>query len=160
MSLPYGFRVTWVGVLFLALLLAPNLLSARRLPANHGEFKESRVLQALERIGQVVLVTGLLCWPFPSPAMELWSLWLAAALVLMALYEAWWVKYFHGPATEARLCSGLLGIPLAGATLPVAAFLLLGAYGRSLALILAALVFGAGHIGVHWQHYLSVRSKM
>ncbi len=51
----------------------------------------------------------------------------------------------------------LLGIPLPLATLPVAAFLLLGAYGRLLPLVLASAVLGIGHIGIHWQHRRALR---
>ncbi len=46
----------------------------------------------------------------------------------------------------------MLGIPLAGATLPVISFLLLGIYGKVIWLIGAAVILGAGHIGIHLQH--------
>ena len=45
-----------------------------------------------------------------------------------------------------------LGVPMAGATLPVAAFLLLGIYGQVIWMVLSAAVLGIGHIGIHWQH--------
>nr|WP_325214990.1 hypothetical protein [uncultured Oscillibacter sp.] len=59
-----------------------------------------------------------------------WSWWLAGAAVLMMLYEGWWVRYFRSPRTMADFTAGLLGVPVAGASLPVAAFFLLGIYGR------------------------------
>ena len=70
----------------------------------------------------------------------------------MALYEVWWVRYFRSPKTQQDFYSGLLGIPVAGATLPVLAFLLLGIYGRVVWMLLAAAILGIGHIGIHLQH--------
>ena len=70
----------------------------------------------------------------------------------MALYEVWWVRYFRGPRTLADFYSSLLGVPVAGATLPVAAFFLLGVYGRVVWMLLAAVLLGVGHIGIHLQH--------
>ena len=46
----------------------------------------------------------------------------------------------------------ILGIPVAGATLPVAAALLIAVYGGNLFLLIAAIILGIGHIGIHWQH--------
>ena len=48
--------------------------------------------------------------------------------------------------------SSLLGIPVAGATLPVFAFLLLGIYGKNVFLIIATIILGLGHIGIHLNH--------
>ena len=48
--------------------------------------------------------------------------------------------------------SSLLGIPVAGATLPVLAFLLLAIYGKNPVLGAAVLILGIGHIGIHWMH--------
>ena len=57
----------------------------------------------------------------------------------------------------------ILGIPVAGATLPVAAalliaiyegnlFLLIAIYEGNLFLLIAAIILSIGHIGIHWQH--------
>lgn len=155
----YDFHITWPGVLHLLLLLVPNLLWLCHRPEGPDTVRESRILQNFERIGQVLVVTGLLCWPFPSPALRPWSLWLAASLLLMALYEVWWIQYFRGPATHAAMHSPLWGIPMAGATLPSAALLLLSVYGRSITFLLAAVVFAVGHVGIHWQHHRASRRE-
>ena len=55
--------------------------------------------------------------------------------------------------------SGLLGISLAGATLPVLAFLLLGVYGRLLWLVVPAALLGVGHIGVHLSHWRELKAQ-
>ena len=81
-----------------------------------------------------------------------WSWWLAGAAVLMMLYEGWWVRYFRSPRTMADFTAGLLGVPVAGASLPVAAFFLLGIYGRVWWLLPGVLILGIGHIGIHLGH--------
>ncbi len=48
--------------------------------------------------------------------------------------------------------SSLLGIPVAGASLPVIAFLLLAVYGKSIPLLIAVVILGIGHIGIHINH--------
>ena len=48
--------------------------------------------------------------------------------------------------------AGLLGVPVAGATLSVLAFLLLGIYGKVVWLVLGVAILGVGHIGIHLQH--------
>ncbi len=44
------------------------------------------------------------------------------------------------------------GIGFPGATLPVAAFFLLGVYGRNIPMLLATVILGVGHIGIHLAH--------
>ncbi len=46
----------------------------------------------------------------------------------------------------------ILGIPVAGATLPVLAFLLLAIYGKNIILGAAVVILGIGHIGIHLTH--------
>lgn len=70
----------------------------------------------------------------------------------MLLYELNWLRYFKSEKTVKDFYRSLLGIPVAGATLPVIAFLLLGVYGKNLLLIIAALILGIGHIGIHLNH--------
>ena len=51
--------------------------------------------------------------------------------------------------------SSILGIPVAGATLPVLAllaFLLLAIYGKNIILGIAVVILGIGHIGIHLMH--------
>lgn len=45
-----------------------------------------------------------------------------------------------------------MGVPLAGATLPVISFFLLGIYGKVVCLSVSAIILGVGHIGIHIQH--------
>ena len=53
-----------------------------------------------------------------------------------------------------------LKIPVAGATLPVIAFLILGIYGKNIFLIFATILFGIGHIGIHLNHKKEIKKKI
>ncbi|MDR0897752.1 MAG: hypothetical protein LBN04_07835 [Oscillospiraceae bacterium] len=144
---------SYVGLFFLILLIAPNLLWAKRQPQGYTADGESPALRLFERAGQaMVCACALLFSDFNLRPWSLWSVWLVAALLLMALYEWWWVRYFRSPRRLEDFYRPMLGIPVAGATLPVLAFFLLGIYGRVIWMLLAATILGIGHIGIHWQH--------
>ena len=51
---------------------------------------------------------------------------LAGSFLLMVLYEIYWIRYFRSEKRMEDFYSSLLGIPVAGATLPVAAFFAAG----------------------------------
>lgn len=148
-----GFSYT--GALMLALLFIPNLFWTRCRPRDYERYvtEERRLYRILERVGEV-LVTGLSLifsdfnWGQPFPQ----TLWLAAAGLVMALYEVWWLRYFHSARTMRDFYSSLLGIPVAGASLPVLAFMALAVYGRNPLLFVSAVVLGVGHIGIHLEH--------
>ncbi len=82
----------------------------------------------------------------------MWSLWLAGAFTLMILYEFWWLRYFKSERRMADFYSSFAGVPVAGAVLPVIAFFLLGIYGRVIWMLIASVILGVGHIGIHLQH--------
>ena len=48
--------------------------------------------------------------------------------------------------------SSFLGIPVAGASLPVVAFFFLGIYGANFFMLFSTIVLGSGHIGIHLSH--------
>ena len=54
---------------------------------------------------------------------------------------------------------GFCGMPLALATYPVFAFLLLGIYGGNILMCLGSIILGVGHIGIHAQHAREVYGK-
>ncbi len=144
---------SYVGLFYLLFLFLPNLLWTKNKPTDYEDHSENRILAALERVGQVcVTCCALLFSDFNLRPWTPWSLWLAASLLLMALYEVFWVRYFRSPKTQRDFYSSLLGVPVAGATLPVLAFLLLGIYGKVVWMILSTIVLGVGHIGIHLQH--------
>lgn len=147
------FGFSYVGLIFLLMLFIPNILWAKRKPRGYSSQNENRLLSALERAGEVLTATcALLFDDFNIHGRSAWSWWLAAAFLLMVMYELWWVRYFRSERELKDFYSGFLGIPLAGATLPVAAFFLLGVYGRVVWMLASAVILGIGHIGIHLQH--------
>ena len=61
-------------------------------------------------------------------------------------------KILDGNKTMKDMYCSLCGRPVAGATLPVMAFLLLGIYGKNIFLIVSTIILGIGHIGIHLNH--------
>ena len=74
------------------------------------------------------------------------------AFVLMILYECYWIRYFRSSKTMKDMYSSFAGFPVAGATLPVIAVLLLGLYSLNIFLIICSVILGIGHIGIHVMH--------
>lgn len=149
------FGFSYVGLIFLAMLLIPNMLWTKNLPKDYEKYvaNENKVLLALERIGEVLVSAAVLIFAdFNIKPWSNWSWWLVAAFALLVLYEIFWIRYFRSAKTMQDFYSSLLGIPVAGATLPVLAFLLLAIYGKNVILGAAVVVLGIGHIGIHWMH--------
>lgn len=154
------FGFSYIGLLFLIMLTAPNLLWTKNKPKDYDKYaaNEKKVLLAMERIGEAaVSCLALIFSDFNVQGVSTWGIWLLAACTLMILYEIYWIRYFKSAKTMRDFYSSLLGIPVAGATLPVAAFFLLGIYGRNPLLIVAVTVLGIGHIGIHMEHRKELR---
>lgn len=148
-----NFGFSYTGLIFLCLLFFPNLLWTKNKPHGYHTEQENKLLLLFERTGEVLTSCCVLVFTdFNIIQWTAWSWWLVAAFVLMALYELWWLRYFRSNHELADFYKSLLGIPVAGATLPVAAFFLLGIYGRNIWLLLATILLGIGHIGIHLQH--------
>ena len=146
----WGF--SYMGAIYLILLWIPNLLYQKARPADDAVV-EPRWLRGVEMAGQAACTTCALVFSDHNPGpWSPWSLWLLASWALMLLYELCWARYFRGPHTQARLYRPLGCIPVPLATLPVAAFFLLGVYGRVLWLMLSAVILAVGHIGIHLIH--------
>ena len=149
------FGFSYMGLLFLIMLMVPNILWTKNKPADYEKYvvNENKILLLLERIGEVaVSCIALVFSDFNLQGFSVWEIWLLAAWILMLLYEVYWVRYFKSAKTMQDFYSSLIGVPVAGATLPVAAFFLLGIYGRNLLMIVAVIVLGIGHIGIHLAH--------
>jgi hypothetical protein len=144
---------SYVGLIFLLMLTVPNLIWTRHQPQGYDPHGETKILLVLERAGQVcVTCTALIFSDFNLHTWSTWSLWLIAAALLMMMYEGWWLRYFRSEKSLADFYSSFCGVPVAGATLPVVAFFLLGVYGKVIWLMIAVVILGAGHIGIHLQH--------
>ena len=149
------FGFSYVGLIFLLMLFVPNLFWTKHQPKDYGQYasKENRLLLALERVGEVAVTALVLIFrDFNVQGWNLRLLWLLGAFALMLLYESFWIRYFRSEKRMEDFYSSILGIPLAGATLPVLAVLLLAVYGRNPILFAAGVILGIGHIGIHRNH--------
>lgn len=151
------FGFSYIGLLFLLLLFAPNILWTKRKPEGYTSDGENGILVLLEKAGQVLTTTCVLIFEdFNFRPWSNWSWWLVGAFGCMALYELWWIRYFHSKRSLSDFYGSLFGIPLPGATMPVLAFFLLGIYGKVIWMIGASVLLGIGHIGIHWQHKIAL----
>lgn len=150
-----NFGFSYVGLIFLVMLMLPNIIWTKNQPKDYDKYvaNENKVLRAFERIGEVLVsCVSLVFSDFNIKPWSSWTWWLIAAFLLMALYEIYWIRYFKSEKTMKDFYSSILGIPVAGATLPVLAFLLLAVYGKSIVLGASVLILGIGHIGIHLMH--------
>lgn len=144
---------SYVGAAFMLMLLIPNLIWMKKQPQGYSAKGENRILSVLERMGEIfVTCCALLYSDFNLKEWSVRSLWLVLAFFLMIMYEIWWIRYFKSARKLADFYSSFLFVPVAGATLPVIAFFLLGIYGKVIWMLLASIILGIGHIGIHLQH--------
>ncbi len=146
---------SYVGAIFLLMLFVPNLLWAKNRPKDYDQYaaNENRLLLLLERVGEVMVTCCLLIFSdFNIHDFSVRLFWLAAAGVLMLMYEIYWIRYFKSEKTMRDFYRSLCGIPVAGATLPVAACAFIAIYGHSPLLIISDIILGMGHIGIHLNH--------
>ena len=152
------FGFSYIGLIYMLMLQIPNILWARRKPESYDPSGENRILLIFERAGQVLCTASILLFTDYAPGiLEPWTAWFIASAVLMLLYECYWIRYFKSMQTVRDFYRPLFGIPAPGATLPVAAFLLLGIYGKVIWLIISSVILGIGHIGIHLQHIRSMK---
>lgn len=153
MDINFGF--SYVGLVFLLMLMIPNIIWSKNMPKDYDKYakNESKILLVFERIGEILVTfLSLIFSDFNINSISNWSIILLIATFFMILYEIYWIRYFKSNKTMKDFYSSLLGIPVAGATLPVIAFLLLGVYGKNMFLIIATIILGIGHIGIHLNH--------
>lgn len=149
---------SYVGFIFLLMLTVPNLIWTKHKPNGYTDKNENRILLIFERVGQVcVTCTTIMFSDFNIHGWSAWSFWLIAAVVLMVMYECWWIRYFKSEKQLKDFYSSFLGIPVAAATLPVVAFFFLGLYGKVIWLLISVVILGIGHIGIHLQHLREIR---
>ncbi|WP_296694987.1 hypothetical protein [Ruminococcus sp.] len=147
--------VSVVGIVFLLMLFIPNIIWSKKQPEGYEESAkhENKTLLALERAGEG-LVSALV---LTDRRLDKFSLsprlgFIITALILMIMYELYWLGYFRSSRTLADMYSDYCGFPLAGASLPVFAVFIMGVYACNVFLIAAAIILGIGHIGIHLMH--------
>ncbi len=155
-----NFGFSYIGLIFLLMLMLPNIVWSKNKPRNYEKYarNENKVLLLFERFGEILVTClSLIFSDYNINQISNWSIILLIAFIMMFLYEIYWIRYFKSNKTMKDMYSSLLGIPVAGATLPVIAFLLLGIYGKNVFLIIATLILGIGHIGIHLNHRKEIK---
>ena len=155
----FGFSIT--GLIYLLLLFVPNIIFLKHRPSGFSELPaEDRILGILERIGEVgITMIAPISKNLNPQGLSPWLAVFIASAVFMLLYELWWLRYFKSQKRLEDLFSSFIGIPVAGATLPVIAFFLLAIYGKSPHLMLFVIPLGIGHIGIHLNHRKELSKK-
>ncbi|MCH5296218.1 MAG: hypothetical protein J1E85_00955 [Ruminococcus sp.] len=156
-----NFGFSYVGLIYLLMLFVPNILWSKNKPKDYDKYavNENRVLLMFERIGEILVCSFVMIFSdYNINEITLWSTWLLISFVFMVLYEIYWIRYFKSQKTIKDFYRSLIGIPVAGATLPVCAFVLLGVYGKNIFLIISAIILGIGHIGIHINHYKEIKN--
>ncbi len=149
------FGFSYIGFLFLVMLMIPNFIWTKNKPTNYEKYikNENKILLILERIGEVLVTCiSLIFTDFNIENISYWTMILLIAFIFMILYEIYWIRYFKSQKTMKDFYSSLCGVPVAGATFPVLAFLCLGIYGKNIFLIISIAILGIGHIGIHLNH--------
>lgn len=154
------FGFSYVGFIYLLMLFIPNIRWTKNRPEGYESIviKENKTLLLFERVGQVcVTCFALIFSDFNIGSFNLWSIWLVISFVIMLLYEMNWIRYFKGEHTLKSFYGSFCGFPVAGASLPIMAFLLLSIYGKVIWLSVSVIVLGVGHIGIHLQHLKAIK---
>lgn len=146
---------SYVGLIYLVMLMVPNIFWAKNKPKDYDKYvkNENKVLLAFERTGEILVsIIALVFSDFNLREWTEWCTWLVLSFLLMVLYELYWLRYFKSEKTMCDQYSSFCGFPVAGASLPVIAFFLLGIYGVNVWMIVSVLILGIGHIGIHLAH--------
>ena len=126
------FGFSYVGLIYLIMLFVPNIKWAKNKPEGYEQFaaKENKILLAFERTGEILCSAVVLVFSdfniHSIHGWKWWNCWLILSFFLMILYEMYWYRYFKSSKTMRDQYSSFCGFPVAGATLPVLAFFLLG----------------------------------
>ena len=103
-------------------------------------------------MGQVLTTCTSLIFVCPEDAPFPGVFVLVAAALLMILYEIAWVRYFRDGEKLDGMYQLRGPVPVPIASLPVAAFVLLGIWHKSPLAAISAIIIAAGHIGIHLGH--------
>ena len=157
----FHFGFSYTGFIYLLMLFIPNIIWTKRKPIDYDRYlpNESKILQGFERIGEVLVCCIVLIFSDFNIRNTYWAVWLLLSFMLMILYEIYWVRYFRSQREMRDFYRSMIGIPVAGATLPVFAFFFLGIYGSNIFLIISVVILGIGHIGIHWNYYKEISGE-
>lgn len=148
-------HILLMGIIYLLMLFIPNIIWSRHLPIGYSTLNEKKSLLCLERLGQVLVsfFAVIAFRPFR------FNLLVCVSFLLMLMYEGYWIRYFYSQKTLSDFYSSFLSVPLAGASLPVLAFLIYGLSQHHWVLVISTIILGIGHIGIHRQHFIEINRE-
>ena len=112
--------ISIVGIVYLFMLFIPNMIWVKNTPENYDSSHENKILLMFERFGEVLVCCfGVIMFETMD-----WNIFVLVSFVFMLMYEGYWIQYFKSEKKLSDFYCSYLKIPLAGATLPVIAFLI------------------------------------
>lgn len=163
---PYEMGFSYLGLIFLFMLFIPNIIFSQSICDELKELmaSENKVLLVLERIGEGLATISLLFFPANNPRFlykpgicSFYSKhfgFFVMAVILMIMYEIYWIHYFRSPKQVKDFYYPVMGVPFAGASLPCLAFFFLGLYTGNIFSMASSIILMIGHVGIHYTDYM------
>lgn len=128
------------GLVFLLIILAPNLLFVARYKSVSATW-HNRAVEAIEQIGRIGCVVFMVL-KIPRVYFDFWSetafsVYLCVNVALAALYCVLWGVFWKNNSLVKALCLSIL---------PSVIFLFSGIMSRSILLVVSVLLFAPAHI--------------
>ena len=135
------------GLIFMAVILIPNILFAVKCKDGFENKWKNRTVETVEQIGRFGCF-GFMIFNIPGTWFGWWSdeafaVWLVVDALLVGLYCLVWIVCFRKSSVFRALALSIL---------PSALFLFSGIMTRSVLLTISALLFAPAHIAISWQN--------
>lgn len=135
------------GLIFMAVILIPNILFAVKCKDGFENKWKNRTVETVEQIGRFGCF-GFMIFNIPGTWFGWWSdeafaVWLVVDALLVGLYCLVWIVCFRKSSVFRALALSIL---------PSVLFLFSGIMTRSVLLAISALLFAPAHIAISWQN--------
>ena len=135
------------GLIFMAVILIPNILFAVKCKDGFENKWKNRTVETVEQIGRFGCF-GFMIFNIPGTWLGWWSdeafaVYLVVDALLVGLYCLVWIVCFRKTGLFRALALSIL---------PSVLFLFSGIMTRSVLLTISALLFAPAHIAISWQN--------
>lgn len=135
------------GLIFMAVILIPNILFAVKCKDGFENKWKNRTVETVEQIGRFGCF-GFMIFNIPGTwfgwrSDEAFAVWLVVDALLVGLYCLVWIVCFRKSSVFRALALSIL---------PSVLFLFSGIMTRSILLTISALLFAPAHIAISWQN--------
>lgn len=135
------------GLIFMAVILIPNILFAVKCKDGFENKWKNRTVETVEQIGRFGCF-GFMIFNIPGTWLGWWSdeafaVYLVVDALLVGLYCLVWIVCFRKSSVFRALALSIL---------PSVLFLFSGIMTRSVLLAISALLFAPAHIAISWQN--------